>query len=78
MAEKWGSPITRGKDNTLALHGFGARMSPENWVKAIAHLGTEAPQFLQYQRFTEEATPGHGACMKMYEGKGAMKGTRIH
>lgn len=48
----------KSKDNTLALHGFGARMSPEVWVKAIAHLGTEAPQFLKHQRFTEEATPG--------------------
>eukprot|EP00434_Breviolum_minutum_P000058 symbB.v1.2.000049.t1/scaffold2.1/size812218/3 len=49
----------KSKDNTLALHGFGAKMSPEVWVKAIAKLGTEAPAFLQQQSFTEQgATPG--------------------
>lgn len=51
----------QGKDNQLALHGFGAKMSPEVWVKAIANLGTEAPAFLQQQRFTEDATPGYMA-----------------
>lgn len=58
----------------MALHGFGAKMSPEVWVKAIAKLGTEAPAFLQQQSFTEQgATPGYMA--DDVKGKDVMKAT---